>query len=211
MSSAYLQKIRSNVKELSDQYVHPNISPSLERRRIIDFDPTSNGLWNNELPIPMDVAFEYYEKTYIVKKSGINDIAGEGLFVLENLHKDDILFPYGGPRYKLQHWKQLCAFYPRMKTYALVENDMRGVPESEIRIIMGDVEEGNVAGYINSSIFNKALTNVKWEYVPFLKPWRSQNSTNPRDYGFVATIATKDIEAGSELFTEYPFDKLLTI
>ncbi len=64
----------------------------------------------------------------------------------------------------------------------------------------GDVLNGNVAGFINSSIGREHIGNVIWEYVSLPTPW------NPKTWGYIMTVATRDIEVGEELFTYYPLN-----
>ena len=63
--------------------------------------------------------------------------------------------------------------------------------------IDGSVEKGNVAGFINSSIGREEIGNVVWEYSMLPKPWKEN------EWGFVMTIASRDIEAGEELYAHY--------
>ena len=63
--------------------------------------------------------------------------------------------------------------------------------------IDGDVVKGNVAGFINSSIGRTQIGNVVWEFRMLPKLW------NTKEWGYVITIASRDIKAGEELFAHY--------
>ena len=66
----------------------------------------------------------------------------------------------------------------------------------------GDVLNGNVAGFINSSAGREYLCNVLWEYSSLPRPW------NRNEWGYTMTIAVRDIAVGDELFASYPVNTL---
>jgi hypothetical protein len=61
-----------------------------------------------------------------------------------------------------------------------------------------DVKHGNVIGFINSSASRNDIANVYWEYCNLPRAWNSEK------WGYIMTMATRDIAAGEELFTYYP-------
>ena len=63
--------------------------------------------------------------------------------------------------------------------------------------IDGDVAKGNVASFINNFIGKSEIGNVLWEFCMLPKP------RNIKKWGYVITIASKDIKAGEELFAHY--------
>lgn len=69
---------------------------------------------------------------------------GWGLFTLQNLEAEEELIPFTGPCYTTNQYKKMQGYFPRVKCYAL--------NAEKTFYIDGDVEKGNVAGYINSSI-----------------------------------------------------------
>ena len=52
----------------------------------------------------------------------------------------------------------------------------------------GNVRNGNIAGYINSSIGREEEANVHWAYVSLPAPW------NPKVWKYAMTVATRDID-----------------
>ncbi|KAJ7565685.1 hypothetical protein O6H91_02G071200 [Diphasiastrum complanatum] len=134
---------------------------------IFELNPKLHGLWHDG-SIPINVVFSYHGRDYEVRISNMKD-SGHGLFVRCNVKKGEALFPYGGKRYKYSKWKDLWPDYPRMKAYALYEDPR--VPVKHMRVIVEDVIEGNVAGYINSSCKSKELTNVEWRLEHGNGPW----------------------------------------
>ena len=82
---------------------------------------------------------------------------------------------------------------PRVKSYAM---------ESEPKLyIDGDVLKGNVASFINSSIGRLEIGNVVWESRMLPKPW------NKQEWGYVITIASRDIFVGEELYARYSLNQ----
>lgn len=117
---------------------------------------------------------------------------GFGLFTLNPIHKYEELIPFTGPRYIAKEYKALAKYYPRLCRYVLREDDDSWVD--------GDVENGNVAGYINSSAQREELQNVDWGFQPYPRPW------DLKEWGYTMTRALCDIAAGSEIFAFYPIN-----
>lgn len=114
---------------------------------------------------------------------------GWGLFAMQPAKEGEELLPFVGPQYTSAEYKILSKAQPRMKSYVMrAESDL---------YIDGDVVKGNVAGFINSSIGRSEIGNVVWEFRMFPKPW------NTSEWGYVITIATRDIRAGEELYAHY--------
>ena len=102
------------------------------------------------------------------------------------------LLPFVGKQLSVAEFKSICQTNHRFLKYAIyVKKD---VYQDE------DVLNGNVAGFINNSIGRVHLENVLWEYVSLSIPW------NPKHWGYIMTIATRDIDVGDELFTYYPLN-----
>ena len=57
----------------------------------------------------------------------------------------------------------------------------------------GNVLNGNIVGYINSSIGREEEGKVRWDYVSLPAPW------NPKVWGYAMTVATREIAEGDEL------------
>lgn len=114
---------------------------------------------------------------------------GWGLFAMQTAKEGEELLPFVGPHYTSAEYKILSKAQPRMKSYVMrAESDM---------YIDGDVVKGNVAGFINSSIGRTGIENVVWEFRMLPKPW------NTSEWGYVITIALRDIKAGEELYAHY--------
>ena len=164
----------------------------LEAKRVKDFDSSKNGGWKGELPIPINESFSYYGHIYKVSPSTLSN-AGMGLFILTPTFKGEYLFPYIGIKYEHDTWKDLCFYYPRMRTYA--------VEEDPTTYIVGDVLDGNVAGYINSSFNDPSIGNVIWEFDPSIPPW-----DNEGNLGYIRRICQRNIVPGEEILTYYEFN-----
>ena len=59
------------------------------------------------------------------------------------------------------------------------------------------MERDNVVGFINNFIGREEIGNVVWEYSTLPKSW------NKNEWGFVMTIAARDIEVREELYAHY--------
>ena len=117
---------------------------------------------------------------------------GWGLYAMEAAKCGDELLPFVGKQLSVAEFKSMCQANHRFQKHAL--HVKKNVYQD------GDVLNGNVAGFINSSIGREHLGNVLWEYVSLPTPW------NPRTWGYIMTVATRDIDVGEELFTYYPLN-----
>jgi hypothetical protein len=146
-----------------------------------------DGQWCDGL-IPKFSTFNFHGRQWEVKISGFL-FMGWGLFAMDPAKAGDILLSFVGPQYTRSEYRRMISLVPRFKSYVLkAEDDI---------YIDGRVERGNVAGFINSSIGREEIGNVVWEYSLAPKPW------NKDEWGFVMTIASRDIEVGEELFAYY--------
>ena len=111
---------------------------------------------------------------------------GRGLFLVDGAKKNEDLIPYTLPHLIKAEYKKIS----RTKRYTL--------QEEEDTYINGDVEKGNVAGYINSSFGqNKALENIEWIFEPSASPW------NAKQVGYIMTRTLRDILPGEEIYASY--------
>lgn len=115
---------------------------------------------------------------------------GWGLYAMEPAKSGDELLPFVGNVFSEAEVIRKCQSDPQFLKYV--------IRMKRNTYIDGDVLKGNVAGFINSSIGRQHIRNVIWEYVSLPTPW------NPYTWGYIMTIATRDIEVGEELFTSYP-------
>lgn len=147
----------------------------------------------------MEESFKFNGHMYSVDESTLLG-ASRGLFARSKVTQGAVLFPYNGPKYRYDEWRDLCGQDDRMKIYALREGQCDTIDTNDDCRSYGNVETGNVAGYINSSKHCKEKTNACWEYAPNLTPWIEDNhNVTIDDYGFVVTIAIKDINIGDEI------------
>ena len=161
--------------------------------QLVTFDMGRDyGQWPN-LPIPRITPFTWWNRRWEIRVSTF-PYMGWGLFTLQNLGPEEELIPFTGPYYTVNQYNKMRGFFPRVKCYALNA-------EKEI-YIDGDVEKGNVAGYINSSANRREeIENVLWEYHDVdPRPW------NKKEWGYVMTRSMKPIKAGEELFAYYPIN-----
>ena len=160
-------------------------------KQLVSFDMGRDyGQWPN-LPIPRMTPFTWWNRQWEIRVSTF-PYMGWGLFTLQNLGPAEELIPFTRPYYTVNQYHKMQGFFPRVKCYALkAENEF---------YIDGDVEKGNVAGYINSSVNRREeIENVLWEYHDVdPRPW------NKKEWGYVMTRSTKPIKAGEELFAYYP-------
>ena len=78
----------------------------------------------------------------------------------------DELLPFVGRTYSKAEFKTIQALSPQFIRYVL---------KAEADVYQdGDVEHGNVAGFINSSIGHSHISNVFWEYSTFPRPWNTK-------------------------------------
>jgi hypothetical protein len=150
-----------------------------------------DGQWCNG-PIPKLTPFSYFHREWEVRVSNF-PFMGWGLFALQPAKEGEELLPFVGPQYNLAEYRILSKAQPRVKSYAM---------EIEPKLyIDGDVLKGNVAGFINSSIGRLEIGNVVWESRMLPKPW------NKQEWGYVITIASRDILAGEELYASYSLNQ----
>jgi hypothetical protein len=146
-----------------------------------------DGQWCNG-SIPKLTNFSYWNRNWEVRVSNF-PFMGWGLFALQPARKGEDLLPFVGPQYTLAEYRTLKKALPRVKSYVMqVEPDL---------YIDGDVLKGNVAGFINSSVGREHTGNVLWEFRMSPKPW------NTLEWGYVMTIASRDIVVGDELYAHY--------
>lgn len=117
---------------------------------------------------------------------------GWGLYAMEAAKSGDELLPFVGKRFSKAEFHRQCEADKRFLKYAICVK--KNVYQD------GDVLNGNVAGFINSSIGREHIGNAIWEYVSLPAPW------NSKTWGYIMTVATRDIEVGEELFTYYPLN-----
>lgn len=175
---------------------------------IKDWDPSLLGL---PTEIIFDEEMEVWGRRWIIKTSTLGERHGYGLFACESIFVDPnmtegpSLFPFGGPLYKKRHWTMILKQHPEWQTYAL-ELDAHALSvrrQSETRTIDGDpIRNGNIAGFINSTVGTRPKQKGNCEWVTYDGP-------APAPYGqryhedYVLVLATRTIEAGDELFTHY--------
>ena len=117
---------------------------------------------------------------------------GWGLYAMEAAKAGDELLPFVGKQLSRAEFKSMCQTNQQFVKYALhVKKNV---------YLDGDVLNGNVTGFINSSIGREHSRNVLWEYISLPTPW------NPKTWEYIMTIATRDIDVGEELFTYYPLN-----
>lgn len=143
-------------------------------------------------PIPKLRKFIFWGRAWEVKVSQF-PFMGWGLFALEAAKAGDELLPFVGPELDAQEFRIAHRTSPRFRRYALAA--------TEEMFVDGDVELGNVAGFINSSEGRSEIQNCQWDFVPLPAPW------NPSHHGYVITVASRDIVPGDELFAEYRVGK----
>jgi hypothetical protein len=100
------------------------------------------------------------------------------------------MLPFVGALYSKAEFTTLHDLDPRLIQYAMKVK--QNVYQD------GNVRHGNVAGFINSSTSRNDIANVYWEYYNLPRPW------NSKKWGYIMTMAMRDIAAGEELFTYYP-------
>ena len=81
--------------------------------------------------------------------------------------------------------------------YSMVE-DPTVKKKKDLFYFYGDVNMGNVAGYINSSIYCRHRENVQYELYPRIPPWKifKQALVDSKEYGYIGVHATKNINIG---------------
>ena len=130
---------------------------------------TSNDpLGTPTFPIPIDALFQINGVMFKVQASTIQG-AGLGLFLYTPLIKGVTILHYGGDKYHHDDWKDLCRIFPRASKYSMIE-DPRVQSIDDCVYIVGDVSNGNVAGYINSCHGTTMEPNVCYVLDPLLPP-----------------------------------------
>ena len=167
--------------------------------------------WNEDpfgtpiFPIPKDEIFYINGVAFEVRLSCIQG-AGYGLFVHTTLESGVTILNYGGNKYRFQDWKKICKIFPRASKYSLLEDPL--VKEKEDRLyIIGCVEEGNVAGYINSSRSTSFHPNVRYTFDPSFPEWHKCTTSHIKseEYGHVCIETICQVRAGEELYVDYEF------
>lgn len=148
--------------------------------------------------------FEINSVAFKVQASTIQG-AGLGLFVHTSITRGITILHYGGDKYYFDDWRKVCKENSRARKYTLVEDPKVDIEDSVY--IVGDVKDGNVAGYINSCHGMNIDPNVCYTFVPELPPWRITNTkVKSAEYGFICVETLRDIQVGEELFAIYEFD-----
>ena len=163
------------------------------------------GYWNMLQPPAVDTVLTIGGMKYEIKTSTIPN-AGYGLFAQDNIRAFQFLMYYTGIKLDYDSWKIMCAKNPRVKVYSMVE-DPKVDKYEDLFYFYGDVNMGNVAGYINSSINCRNRENAEYELYPGIPPWRTfkQDLVDSKEYGHIGVRATKDINIGEELLCYYSF------
>ena len=112
-------------------------------------------------PPQLNTVFTIDGKKFEIKPSSIPN-AGYGLFAQDNIGASQFLMYYTGIKLDYDSWKTMCAKNPRVKMYSIVEDPNVDMDE-DLFYVYGDVKMGNVAGYINSSIYCRHRENVEYE------------------------------------------------
>jgi hypothetical protein len=115
-----------------------------------------------------------------------------GLFALQFAKVGEELLPFSGVLFRKSEFKILTGVNPRFICYVLW---------TEINVYQdGNALNGNVAGFINSSIGREYLYNVLWKYSSLPQSWK-QN-----EWGYTMTIVMKDIVVVEEWYASYPIN-----
>ena len=117
---------------------------------------------------------------------------GWGLFALQVAKVGDELLPFVGKRYSKIEFNSMCNTDPRLKNYVLR-------PE-KTRLSRWQCSKMKYCRNHKQLYWEGRIANVLWEYVSLPTPW------DPTNWGYVMTVATRDIEKGDELFTYYPLN-----
>ena len=165
----------------------------------------SRGYWNLYLPPPLNTVFNIDGLKYEIKNSTIPN-SGYGLFAQDNIKASQFLMYYTGLKLDYDSWKLMCIKNPRVKVYSIVE-DPNVDKDEDHYYFYGDVNMGNVAGYINSSIYCRDRENVEYELYPGIPPWKTfeHDLVDGKEYGHIGIRASKDIHIGEELLCYYSF------
>ncbi|MCO5569843.1 hypothetical protein L7F22_023557 [Adiantum nelumboides] len=165
----------------------------------------SRDCWNMIQPSQLNTLFTIDGMKFEIKTSTIPN-AGYGLFAHDNIRESQFLMYYIGIKLDYDSWKTMCAKNPRVKMYSIVE-DPNVDKDEDLLYVYGDVNMGNVAGYINSSIYCRHRENVEYQLYPGISPWKTfkQDLVDSKAFGYIGIHATRNINIGEELLCYYNF------
>ncbi|MCO5552457.1 hypothetical protein L7F22_005969 [Adiantum nelumboides] len=165
----------------------------------------SRDCWNMLQPPQLYTLFTIDGMKFEIKTSTIPN-AGYGLFAHDNIRESQFLMYYIGIKLDYDSWKTMCAKNPRVKMYSIVE-DPNVDKDEDLLYVYGDVNMGNVAGYINSSIYCRHRENVEYQLYPGISPWKTfkKDLVDSKDFGYIGIHATRNINIGEELLCYYNF------
>ncbi|MCO5590770.1 hypothetical protein L7F22_044745 [Adiantum nelumboides] len=165
----------------------------------------SSDCWNMLQPPQLNTLFTIDGMKFEIKTSTIPN-AGYGLFAHDNIRESQFLMYYIGIKLDYDSWKTMCAKNPRVKMYSIVE-DPNVDKDEDLLYVYGDVNMGNVAGYINSSIYCRHRENVEYQLYPGISPWKTfkQDLVDSKEFGYIGIHATRNINIGEELLCYYNF------
>jgi len=159
----------------------PPSSPQM-RSMLKGYNPLHYGYTG---PIPIEVPFRCWGRTWEVKSSTLGKQAGLGLFACEDiivretrlgLCPNIYLFPYCGPRYPRANWDMIVQTWPSIKAYSLLAN-AHNLPHYTKGVYIDGTPSytWNLAGYINSGIHDPNIVNMSlcWDKIYTMKE-RSQ-------------------------------------
>ncbi|MCO5594085.1 hypothetical protein L7F22_048106 [Adiantum nelumboides] len=165
----------------------------------------SRDCWNMLQPPQLNTLFTIDGMKFEIKTSTIPNV-GYGLFAHDNIRESQFLMYYIGIKLDYDSWKTMCAKNPRVKMYSIVE-DPNVDKDEDLLYVYGDVNMGNVAGYINSSIYCRHRENVEYQLYPGISPWKTfkQDLVDSKEFGYIGIHATRNINIGEELLCYYNF------
>ena len=113
---------------------------------------------------------------------------------------------YKGINLDYDSWKTMCAKFPRVKVYSMVE-DPNVNDKEDIFYFYGDVNMRNVVEYINSSIYSRHRENMQYYIYPKIPHWKTFKKVlvDSKEYGYIGVFVVKDINIGEELLCYYNF------
>ncbi|MCO5599579.1 hypothetical protein L7F22_053685 [Adiantum nelumboides] len=177
-----------------------------KRDAIVDrVEADSRDCWNMLQPPQLNTLFTIDGMKFEIKTSTIPN-AGYGLFAHDNIRESQFLMYYIGIKLDYDSWKTMCAKNPSVKMYSIVE-DPNVDKDEDLLYVYGDVNMGNVAGYINSSIYCRHRENVEYQLYPGISPWKTfkQDLVDSKEFGYIGIHATRNINIGEELLCYYNF------
>ena len=128
----------------------------------------SRGYWSISQPPPLDTIIAIDGIKYEIKTSTIPN-SGYGLFAQDNISASQFLMFYTGIKLDHDSWKSMCVKSPRVNVYSMDE-DPNVKNKENLFYFYKDVNMGNVAGYINSSIYCRHRENMQYELYPRIPP-----------------------------------------